>query len=181
MHADEIALEKVAVRLAADRIEVVLAARPPVLADTAKAAIDKPGRGSDREARQSGRQRVWQQPVVGVEKDHLVGLSVAQSGVASRRETLVRPPNQPDSGIPRDDRAGIVGRAVVDNEDVCGGPGLGEHAFDGVAEKVRVIVRGDHDTGGRRDRSALLRSVNHCGRERGGAEARTGGRRGRQP
>jgi len=40
---------------------------------------------------------------------------------------------------------GIIGAAVIDNDDLKGPVGLGKHAFDGVQDKADVVVRGDND------------------------------------
>src|SRR5262249_45677705 len=51
--------------------------------------------------------------------------------------------------VGRDHRPGVVGRAVIHNDDLEVGKRLTEHRVEGGGQETSVIVRGDHDTDGR--------------------------------
>jgi hypothetical protein len=72
---------------------------------------------------------------------------VPQAGVAGGGESAVVLPHVAHARAPplRDEARGLVGGAVVDDDDLDVGESLGEGAVDGVGKIPGVVVRRDHD------------------------------------
>ena len=62
-------------------------------------------------------QCVWQQPVIGVQKNQQLSLGRADTRIACGGKTLVRLLDTDHTGITGRDLGGGVGRAVVDDDD----------------------------------------------------------------
>jgi len=82
--------------------------------------------------------------VVGVEERDVGAARRREPGVAGRRQAAVRLPEDANaSGVARQDRRRVVGRAVVHHDDVDGAERLGQRAVDRGVEEARVVERGD--------------------------------------
>ena len=95
-------------------------------------------------------QRPRQQPVVGVEEDEQLAVALADAGVAGGREAEVLLADAADAGEALGDSARVVGRAVVDDDDLDLGVGLREDALDRLVEVAGLAEAGDDDRDQRR-------------------------------
>jgi hypothetical protein len=80
--------------------------------------------------------------IVCVEKGYPLARRVCDAGVASRGYPRVRLAEQADPGIvePTDLLRTVVGRAVVDHDQLPGAAGLGQHGLDRVGDVRRLVV-----------------------------------------
>ena len=99
-----------------------------------------------RQRRRQRRQRRRGQQVVGVEEHQQVAGRGGGAGVARLRRPLGRAGEHPD-GRPEalGDGAAVVGRAVVDDDDLVGRPGLVQRRAQRLAEEPGAVAAGDDD------------------------------------
>src|ERR1044072_426865 len=93
----------------------------------------------------AGRERVWQQQIVGIEKNQVGSSAGADSGVASGGDALIRLAYITDFGKASDNLARLIFRTIVDHNDLEVAIGLPADALDGFADEVRVVVGGNDD------------------------------------
>jgi hypothetical protein len=84
--------------------------------------------------------------IVGVQDAHDRAAAGGKAAVEGPGLTLPLPVDRgdapPEAG---DHRAGVVGRAVVDHDDLDPGMGLGQRALDGLTQELAVVVVVDQD------------------------------------
>ncbi len=151
-HEDAMDREGVASRQ--DRKRFVLDAPLEIVANdgairihAAKAAIDRVRRGIG--AGQQGLHELRRQRVVGVKKHDPFGPQAVQTRVARAGDAGMRDGQDLNAFIPRRgalrDVGGVVARTVVHNNSAPVAPGLRRQARQGLRQRRRGVVSGDHD------------------------------------
>ena len=88
---------------------------------------------------------VWQQPIIGIKEDDIGRDTCAQSRIAGSRKPLIVLPDVSNRPIPMGDFGRLVGRAIVDDDDVKAPVGLPQDALNRFAQIVRLIKAGNDD------------------------------------
>jgi len=101
--------------------------------------------GPRGEGGHADRRGMWQEPVVGIEKDHVASGARLPARVAGGGQTAIQLPKAADRRMTRRDRRRVVGRAIVDHDDLDRGIRLCDRGYNRLVEKVRLVVARDDD------------------------------------
>ena len=115
--------------------------------DRAHVGPDEAGVGVPIEHRDLGLELPGQPRVVAVEERHELAAGFGEGPVTGRRHARVVLPHvaHPVVGESGKGRRGVVGGAVVDDDDLEPGPRLGERRSNGRDDERRTVVRGHDD------------------------------------
>ena len=120
-------------------------------ADGRTGSVDEPGEPVDEaalrmmlEGLQPDLDRVRQQTVVGVEKEHELSGGLCQSSISPGADSRSLDRDTSRTGNAQDDVDRSVGRPIVDHDDLEGRNGLGECALDRFAYVASVVMARDH-------------------------------------
>ena len=147
VHGDEVPAQQLRIGRVARGLES-LADLAAVLVDVAMPAVDESAVGRTMETGEPRFDGAWLEPIVGVEKHDQRRVDGGEPGIPRRGQAAVLLADQPDAGKPRHDRRRIVRRAVVHDDHGVGRARLRADAAERLLEKMRVVVRRNHDTDG---------------------------------
>ena len=121
--------------------------------DAAVTAIDEGAVRRGLEACEPRLQRGRKQSVVGVEKYDVARRRLPEPAISRRRQAGIRLGQETNPFVPGCDRSRIIGRTVVDDDDLIGPERLPNHAVEGVGKETRLVEHVHDD----RDRRRVLR------------------------
>src|SRR3954470_14954486 len=106
---------------------------------------DEPPVGVRGETFNAGRDRVREQPVVGVEEYDVISRALAEPGVAGCGRPLVQLMDVTRGWVVLDNRPRVVRRSVVHDDHFDRGIRLARSALDRLPDELRLVEEGNDD------------------------------------